>query len=221
MTNPFSNISQKIEQHPVMAAAIVGVIGIVVTIYFVGKKNKSASNSTSTQSVCTDANGDVVDCGTGLPIGSSGGFSLQPTNNNGDVITAIGNLSQIIQNLVTQMGSGNNVVNPPPTNNPPPTTNPPPTRYLGPPIPRPNNPAPQIPPKPITTIITPGPSGGVNPPSPLRRVTVAQWSSTNTPWNSTLWGIATHFNESLAQIERLNPQIKNPNLIYPGQRINY
>ena len=35
----------------------------------------------------------------------------------------------------------------------------------------------------------------------------------------TLGGIAAHFRRSLAAVERANPQIKNPNSIYPGQRI--
>lgn len=52
-------------------------------------------------------------------------------------------------------------------------------------------------------------------------VTVAPWSATNTPWNSTLSGIAAHYGISLATIEKLNPQITNPNLIYPGQKVNY
>lgn len=57
-------------------------------------------------------------------------------------------------------------------------------------------------------------------PAPSRYVTVSPWTAQNTPWNSTLWGIAQHEGESLSRIEQLNPQIANPNLIYPGQRVN-
>lgn len=213
MANPFSNISSKIEQHPVISSVIVGGVGLVVTIYFIKKNQSSQSSSTSaTQpNLCTDSNGDVIDCTTGQPVGTSGGFSLQPTNDNSDVLTAIGNLSQAIQNLIQNGSTSNNGTNPPtttpPVNNPPPPVIPP-----RPVIP----PAPQIPPKNPPGIIAPGPSGGVHP-----TVTVAQWSSTNTPWNSTLWGIAHHFGESLATVERLNPQIKNPNLIKAGQKVYY
>ena len=36
----------------------------------------------------------------------------------------------------------------------------------------------------------------------------------------TLWGIAGKFGVSLAALIQANPQIKNPNLIYPGDRVN-
>lgn len=48
---------------------------------------------------------------------------------------------------------------------------------------------------------------------------VAQWLPVNSPWNSTLSGIASHEGESLSFVERLNPTITNPNLIHPGQQI--
>lgn len=38
---------------------------------------------------------------------------------------------------------------------------------------------------------------------------------------STLWGISQAEGISLNRIESLNPQIKNPNLIYPGQKVYY
>lgn len=208
MANSFSNIKSGIEAHPVLASVIVGGVGLVATIYFM-KRSKS-STSTNTQNVCTDSNGNIVDCNTGLPIGTSGGFSLQPTNNNSDILTAIGNLSQAIQNLIQNQNN--------PTSNP--TPNPTPN-----PIPQPINGTGL--PNPGTGTLHPGGGGGTKPsptPQPIaqkRYVTVAQWSSTNTPWNSTLWGIAHHYGESLATIEKLNPQIKNPNLIYKGQKVYY
>jgi GH25 family lysozyme M1 (1,4-beta-N-acetylmuramidase)/LysM repeat protein len=36
----------------------------------------------------------------------------------------------------------------------------------------------------------------------------------------TLSGIATKFGHSLGQLEQMNPQIQNPNLIYPGEIVN-
>lgn len=35
----------------------------------------------------------------------------------------------------------------------------------------------------------------------------------------TLWGISRRAGRTLAEVLRLNPQIKNPNLIYPGNRV--
>lgn len=35
----------------------------------------------------------------------------------------------------------------------------------------------------------------------------------------TLWGIARRYGVALAALLRANPQIKNPNLIYPGEAV--
>ena len=35
----------------------------------------------------------------------------------------------------------------------------------------------------------------------------------------TLWGIAKRYGVSLTALIAVNPQIKNPNLIYPGDRV--
>ena len=35
----------------------------------------------------------------------------------------------------------------------------------------------------------------------------------------TLWGLAQSYGVSLTEIIRANPQIKNPNLIYPGNQV--
>ena len=36
----------------------------------------------------------------------------------------------------------------------------------------------------------------------------------------TLWGIAKRYGVALTALIAANPQIKNPNLIYPGDRVN-
>ena len=36
----------------------------------------------------------------------------------------------------------------------------------------------------------------------------------------TLWGIAKRYGVALTTLIASNPQIKNPNLIYPGDRVN-
>lgn len=216
MAFSFGNIGDAIEKHPVMASIIFGTAALAATVIITKRMGNSSKSSSSTQTVCSDANGNVVDCNTGLPVGTSGGFSLQPVNNNSDVISAIGQLGQTVQNLINAQNTSNTSGN---QNNPPPQSWYDDFRQkiqdilkntVGQINPPPNNPPPNNPPV-------------NNPPAPVqhRYVTVATWTANNTPWNSTLWGIAHHYGESLSQIEKLNPQIKNPNLIYPGQKVYY
>lgn len=234
MANPFKNALDKAEAHPAIAAMIFGTIILVITL-IVMKRNSSSTaqvvNPATGIPTSVNSAGQPIDPNTGLPLTNNGGFTLTPTNNNSDVLSAIGQLGQSIQNLVASQNqtvptSANNnsdvltaitnlgqsittaIKNAIPTSNPP--SNPTPTNTNPPPV---NNPSP-----------TPTPQPVVNAPAPipqLRQVSVVQWTNRNTPWNSTLSGIASHFGESLAYIERINPQIRNPNLIYPGQKVNY
>jgi hypothetical protein len=59
--------------------------------------------------------------------------------------------------------------------------------------------------------------------SPERFVTVATWPGHSVngvaQWNTTLSGIAKHSNTSVAELLKLNPGIKNPALVYPGEKI--
>lgn len=50
-------------------------------------------------------------------------------------------------------------------------------------------------------------------------VTVAPWRSVNPPWNSTMSGIAEHEGVTLDALLALNPEIKDPNVIHPGEQI--
>lgn len=74
------------------------------------------------------------------------------------------------------------------------------------------------PPKPVTTqpvqVVPPKPK----PKTPVY-VTVAKYTKSNTAWNSTLSGIAKHYKTSVDALRKLNPSIKNPNVIYTGQKI--
>lgn len=70
-------------------------------------------------------------------------------------------------------------------------------------------------PSPPVKGVPPTTSGPLQP----RYVTVTKWTPVNTPWNSTLWGIASKEGITLNRIEALNPNISNPNVIYAGQRI--
>lgn len=112
-----------------------------------------------------------------------------------DISSALDNINQSINGLANQIGGGGGTTTTPPPTTPPPTT---------PPV----NLPPPIQPKPV-------PPGTFHP----WYVTVTHWTPTNTPWNSTLSGIAQHEGVSLNRIESLNPNIKNPNLVYAGQQI--
>jgi LysM repeat protein len=63
-----------------------------------------------------------------------------------------------------------------------------------------------------------GPTHGNPNPAP-KSVTVAKFTSTNPAWNSTLSGIAAKEGTTVSHLLALNPGIKNPNLIYPGQSV--
>lgn len=69
--------------------------------------------------------------------------------------------------------------------------------------------------KPVVT--QPGGKNGTTkvPSQTMRFVTVTKFPSQY----GTLSGIAQANNVPLSQVEKLNPQIKNPNLIYPGQKV--
>lgn len=54
---------------------------------------------------------------------------------------------------------------------------------------------------------------------PAPTVTVAQWTAHNAPWNSTLGGIAAHYHTSVAELLKLNPSIKDPNVLHAGQKV--
>jgi len=78
-----------------------------------------------------------------------------------------------------------------------------------------NIPAPA--PGPGPTKLPPAGGGGAGGTS---TVTVVKWQpAPNTPWNSTLSGIAAHYHTTVSRLMQLNPGITNENLIYPGQQI--
>lgn len=58
--------------------------------------------------------------------------------------------------------------------------------------------------------------------APHTFVTVKKWPGVSSgglaEWDTTLWGIATHFGTTVQMLQNLN-HITNPNLIYPGQEI--
>lgn len=110
----------------------------------------------------------------------------------------------------------------PPTPAPTPTPAPAPitTQPIGPPT---TTPVPRLPTAPTTTTPAPAQPAG-------EWVTVAKWTSSNTAWNSTLWGIAKHYGygsgsgnwQSIwnnAANAALKSRRKDPKQIQPGDRI--
>ena len=66
----------------------------------------------------------------------------------------------------------------------------------------------------LTQVIDPGES------TPVSADTVAEDTAVYTvKKGDTLWGIARRYGVSLTALIAANPQIKNPNLIYPGNRV--
>jgi LysM repeat protein len=99
----------------------------------------------------------------------------------------------------------------------PPGTPPPPG---GPPTPPPGAPPASPPTSPKAPPAPPKPSVKKAAAQKYAEVTVVKWTSKNTPWNSTLSGIADHYKVpgGYQALAKLNG-IKDANLIYPGQKI--
>lgn len=76
-----------------------------------------------------------------------------------------------------------------------------------PPAPKPKPPAPK--PKP------PAPK-----PSALF-ATITKWGGSGPKWTQSLSGVASHYHTSVGSLLKLNPSIKNPNLVRTGQKIRY
>lgn len=142
----------------------------------------------------------------------SGSSSSSSSNTNGQALPGEATGAQNVPDYVFQ--STTNIEEPPESNtisignppvSPPPPTTPPPKSTT------PSKPAPKPPPKSTTP-----PSKGQK----YATVTVTKWTASNTPWNSTLSGIAEHYGVKggYAALAKLNG-ISNPNLIYPGQKI--
>lgn len=90
-----------------------------------------------------------------------------------------------------------------------------------------NPPPVSAPPPPVTPPVRQVKAPNHNPPrqtEPTRTVTVAKWPGKSkggrAQWNTTLSGIASHEHVPLGYLEKDNPQVKNPNLVYPGEKIN-
>ena len=154
--------------------------------------------------------------------GASSAKTPSTGNGTGDAVTETVNT---VTGPTSDTGSSSDTVNPPPVVTPPPVDNPPPV----------DTPPPVYTPPPDSDSgggdWSPPPARVVkpanhNPPrqsEPARSVTVAKWPGRSrggrAQWNTTLSGIASHEHIPLGYLEKDNPQIRNPNLVYPGEKI--
>lgn len=168
---------------------IAWLAGAAVLAYFLFFRNSSSSSSNA-------------------PSSSGGGG----TSTTGDITLQPGTETIDLSGTT----SGNTVSNPAPV--PAPDGNPlPPSgpAQTGTPNPQP---VPPTPPKKKTSGGSVTHKAGAPP-----TVTVAQWPGKSVnglaQWNTTLWGIANHYHTSVQELLKLNPNIKDPNLIQPGQKI--
>jgi hypothetical protein len=143
---------------------------------------------------------------------TSGSLSITPPGSSADATTAASQIPQFVnltnvsnsqaQNQTQSQNNTTNNTTPPTTPTPPPptTTPTPPTNTS----------------KYVTVTVGQWPTGGGGNPSASEN----SFGAGTAAWNSTLWGIATHYNvpggyQALATLNG----ISNPNLIFPGQQI--
>lgn len=214
-------ITGMIEEHPVIVAAVVaGVILGIITLRNMAGGGSSKTSGQNQLPVYTDASGNPIDPFTGQALP---GASVSPQLSQTDIGTMLQDMEQQIlnweQNFQPNPSSGNDGGSTPTT--PPPNQNPtPPSGPTGPAQPvNPTNP-PGIPHQRMPAQPVPHNGGGT------LFATVARWLNPNTP-DSSLWQIwkDPRYNLGMtwaaweANVLRLNPNIHNPNLLQPGQRV--
>jgi LysM repeat protein len=170
--------------------AIIGGFVLFVGIAWFYFKSKSSAASTAGTSADGSSGGSIIGYDSnGNPIYSAGG--QLPADFSGEISTLQSEYGSLASEVSAQQG----------------TTGPAgPAGPAGPPGPAGKAPAPKPAPKP-------------KPKPKTTEVTVAKWTSHNAPWNSTLSGIAAHYHTTVANLLKLNPGIKNPNVIYAGQKV--
>jgi outer membrane biosynthesis protein TonB len=183
---------KKILGMPRTAAYIVGAVLFIGIAWFYFKSKQPAAPGTTGGS-----GGSIIGYdANGNPIYSAGG--QMPADFAGEISTLQSEYGNLASEIAAMQGSG-------PKSGPPPGPLPHTQPIPAPPPPPKPRPTPQPAPKPS--------------PSKAQYVTVAKWTPGNTPWNSTLSGIAAHYHTTVAKLLQLNPGIKNPNVISANQKI--
>lgn len=182
-------------------AAFVGLALAAGVIWYIVKSRKSsAAGSTAADSgssggsiIGYDANGNPI---------YSGGAGL-PADFSGEISTLQSEFGSLASEISQMQGSTGTPGPPGPTGPPgPPGINP-----GGPPVgltPPPKGPPPGKPP--------PKPGPKPKPKPRTRSITIAR--------GDTLSALARKYHTTVAELLKLNPQIKNPNLIYAGSKLN-
>ena len=152
---------------------------------------------------------------------TAGGVPTVQTTDSTNAYNSLTGYMQAILQQLQQMGQGSTPSSPPSNPSPPGgVVNTPPLQGGHPPMGNGGNPVSTAPVAPIRAPIpaasAPTPSAPAGAAS--QYVTVGTWTP-NPAWNTTLSGIAQHEGVTLTRIEQLNPQISNPNLIYPNERV--
>lgn len=179
-------------------AVFVGLALAVGTIwYFVRSRKSSAAADTSQQSQGASGGEIVGYDANGNPIYSGGGAGL-PADFSGEISTLQSEFGSLASELSQMQGS---------TGTPGATGPPGPPGPKGPP--GPGTKPPNVPPP------HHGPPGKRPPPKKkpkTRTITIAR--------GDTLSGLAKRYHTTVANLMKLNPSIKNPNLIYAGHKLN-
>lgn len=236
MTQPFETVGDRVKRVPIWAWAVVLAGGILAFMWFRNRgKTSEGSDSTSSgepllyEGIPTD----------GLPPGAVGDFldsnptdpaypvGLTPTGIPGpitnvqwsrlafDFLVGQGNDPALVERALAKYIQGLSL-----TASEQAIVNlaqrafgaPPEGLILLPPSPTPTVPNPPKNPGPLP------PGTGSPRPTNRRYVIVARYKTPNPPWNSTLSGIATRYDRTVSQLVQWN-KIKNPNVIYTGQKI--
>lgn len=180
-----------VKAHPLPAAGGVGAVGVVGLVLYEKHKAASASGSSTSSTAA------------GAPAYATPGNPADLNSIGSDVATQFGQLQGGVQTSLDQFASqlqgAVTALQAIPPQNAPVTT-----------------------PAPVSSTPAPGPAPASTSTSVPVSSAPAKSFVTVTPYPSTLGtlsGIAGYEHESLATVESLNPQIKNPNLIYPGEQV--
>jgi LysM repeat protein len=194
-TPPKSNkafFTQKVAGVPLVAWVAVLALVVGAFLWWRNRQQAAAGNATATA-----AAGAVPTAATSEELMAAGLY--QPPNITYNVPSP--NIEQGVEEA--SPGTGVGPLPPVPVTTPP-TPAPPPVPTAKPPTP------------PVSSPVSKMAPAAPTPPTP-KYITVTPWPTLT----STLWGISQKVGVPLARIEALNPNIRNPNVIYAGQSIRY
>jgi LysM repeat protein len=168
-----------------------GRVGVAGVAGIVWYRGKKAAGGTAPAASSDSSGSDGTTVAGGFPNTSGSDAAAILGNNVGALDDALAGFQKSISDIQGQLAGMQ------PTH---------PTNGTTPPIPLPK-------PRPIT-------GGGVITPAPkTRSVPVVAFNSSHPAWNSTLSGIAAHEHTTVPALLKLNPSIKNANVIRTGSSV--